>query len=105
MSIYQEVKFAVVDVVDDFTKKEVTANYRPSGTAAYSSKTKLSTLGINEAILAVMVIRFNKSLRTVCGAGWRDVGAFDLVTKTTIGDLILLACAVSHTHLPDSEPT
>ena len=99
------VKAAVIDVVDDFTKKDVATNYKPKGSSTFSAKTKLITLAINETMLAAMVIRFNKALRKVCGASWQDVGAFDLVTRTTIGQLIVVACAVSGTQVPPGEPT
>ena len=105
MASYSAVKTAVVDVVDDFTKKDVAANYKPKGSATYSAKTKLITLAINETMLAAMVVRFNKALRKVCGSGWKDVGAFDIVKQTTIGDLIWLACAASNTAVPAGEPT
>jgi hypothetical protein len=102
---YSTVKAAVIDVVDDFTRKDVAANYKPKGSGTFSAKTRLITLAINETMLAAMVIRFNKALRKVCGASWQDVGAFDLVTKTTIGQLIVFSCAVSGTHVPPGEPT
>ncbi|MEY3296730.1 MAG: hypothetical protein RLZZ451_2778 [Pseudomonadota bacterium] len=104
MASYTKVKAAVIDVVDDFTKKDVVANYKPAGAATFSAKTKLATLAINETILASMAIRFNKSLSKVVGSGWTEVGAFDLVQKSTIGDLILLACAASGTKVPAGEP-
>jgi hypothetical protein len=104
MANYVKVKAAVIDVVDDFTRKDVVANYKPAGTAMFSAKTKLSTLAINETILASMVFRFNKSLRKVCGSNWTEVGAFTLVQKTTIGELISLACAASGTQIPSGEP-
>ena len=104
MASYSAVKAAVVDVVDDFTKKDVAANYKPKGTGAFNAKTKLILLAINETMLAAMVIRFNKALRKVCGDSWQEVGAFDLVQKSTISELILLACAVSGTQVPAGEP-
>ena len=105
MASYSAVKVAVIDVVDDFTKKDVSANYKPKGTGTFNAKTKLISLAVNETMLAAMVIRFNKALGKVCGPSWRDVGAFDLVQKTTIGELIWLACAVSGTQVPAGEPT
>jgi hypothetical protein len=105
MASYAAVKISVIDVVDDFTKKEVSANYSPNGSKAFSAKTRLATLAINETMLTSMVFRFNKSLKKTCGAKWKDVGAFDLVQKTTIGDLIMLACGASSTKVPPGEPT
>ena len=105
MASYVAVKSAVIDVVDDFTKKDVSANYKPKGSRTFSARTRLASLAINEATLAAMVIRFNKALRKVCGSSWSEVGAFDLVQKTTIGDLISLACAASGTQVPHGEPT
>lgn len=105
MASYSAVKTAVIDVVDDFTRKDVVANYRPKGKSTYSAGTKLSTLAINETMLAAMALRFNKSLGKTCGASWGGVGAFDLVKAVTIGDLIWLACAVSGTKVPAGEPT
>ena len=58
MASYARVKVAVIDVVDDFTKKDVAANYKPLGSGAYSAKTKLASLSINETVLATMTIRF-----------------------------------------------
>lgn len=104
MASYSAVKTAVIDVVDDFTKKDVVANYKPNGAATYSAKTRLITLAINETMLAAMVVRFNKAMGKVCGAGWKDVGVFDIVKQTTIGDLIWLACAASNTTVPAGEP-
>jgi len=105
MGSYAKVKAAVIDVVDDFTKKDVAANYKPLGTSTYSAKTKLASLSINETVLATMTIRFNKVLESVSSPMWTTVGAFDLVQKASIGDLILLACAKSKTTVPLGEPT
>lgn len=105
MANYSVLKDAVIDVIDDFTKKDVIANYKPLGNGTFSAKSKLIMLAINETMLAAMVIRYNKALSRVCGASWRDVGAFDLVQKSSIGDLILLACAASGTQVPPGELT
>jgi hypothetical protein len=105
MASYAKVKVAVIDVVDDFTKKDVAANYKPLGSGAYSAKTKLASLLINDTVLATMTIRYNKVLEAVCSPKWTNVGAVDLVQKGTIGDLILLACAKSNTTVPFGEPT
>lgn len=105
MATYSAVKAAVIEVVDDFTKKDVAANYKPKGSSTFSAKTRLITLAINETMLAAMVVRFNKSLGKLCGAAWHPVGAFDLVQKATIGELITLACAASGTQVPPGEPT
>ena len=105
MAGYAAVKAAVIDVIDDFTKKDVLANYKPKGQATYNAKTKLVSLAINETTLAAMETRFNKALSKVCGVGWKNVGAFDMVKQATIGDLIWLACAASNTRVPAGEPT
>jgi hypothetical protein len=104
MASYAAVKASVIDVVDDFTKKDVVANYAPAGAGNFSAKTKLISLAINDILLAGMTIRFNKALGKVCGAAWNDVGSFDLVKLTTIGQLIELACAKSGTKIPPTEP-
>src|SRR5262245_2426254 len=105
MASYKTVKAAVIDVIDDFTKKDVAAHYSPRGQANFDAKTKLLTLAINDPVLAVMPIRFNKSLTKVSGITWKTVGSLDLVNKKTIGDLILLACGNSGTKVPPGEPT
>jgi hypothetical protein len=105
MASYAKVKAAVIEIVDDFTRKDVVANYKPLGAATYSAKTKLASLNINETVLATMTIRYNKLLESICSPKWTNVGAFDLVQKTTVGDLILLACAKSGTLVPQGEPT
>lgn len=104
MISYEQVKACVVDVVDDFTDKDVTANYAPAGQANFNAKTRLITLAINETMLASMTIRFNKALRQLCGVAWHDVGAFDLVKLTTIGQCIQLACAKGGVNVPIGEP-
>jgi hypothetical protein len=102
---YAVVKAAVIDVVDDFTEKDVAANYAPKGVKQYSAKTKLASLGINGPMLAAMPVRFNKALSKVVGSGWTPVGTLDLVGQTTIGHLILLACAAGEIKVPYGEPT
>lgn len=101
---YATVKAAVIELVDDFTKKDVVANYAPKGNKSYDASTKLITLYINEPVLAVMPIRFNKVMHPLCPK-WKDVGSLDLVDQETIGDLILLACGQCSTHVPAGEPS
>ncbi len=104
MASFSSIKSAVVDVVDDFTRKDVSVNYKPKGDGSFTAKTKLASLWINEPILATMPIRFNKVLSKVCGSAWNDVGTLDLVSATTIGSLITLACEKSGTKIPVGEP-
>jgi hypothetical protein len=75
----------------------------PAGQASASLR-RLASLAINETVLATMTIRYNKALAVVCTPKWTHVGAVDLVQKSTIGDLILLACAKSNTTVPFGEP-
>jgi hypothetical protein len=98
---YALVKKAAIEVIDDFSKLDVSAEY---GTK-YNGKTKLEKLGLSGPVLAVMPPRFNKSLRAVTGSSWHPVGAIDLVALKTIGDAILLACGQSSTIVPEGEPT
>ncbi|KQT10948.1 hypothetical protein [Ramlibacter sp. Leaf400] len=103
---YAAIKRAVIDVVDDFASKDdVVDNYKPSGGKLYDAKTKLITLYINDPVLAMMPIRFNKALRKVAGSGWKNVGSLDLMKKKTIGDLIKLACSAAKVTVSAGEPT
>lgn len=97
---YAEIKAAVIDVIDDFSELDVVLGY---GTK-YTAKSKLLSLGISQPVLAAMPPRFNKSLRKVAGEEWSVVGAIDLVSLKTIGDMILLACGQSSAIVPDGEP-
>ena len=105
MATYVQVKNAVVSVVDDFTDDDVEQNYGTSGKKLYSAKTKLMDLYINEPMRASMVYRFNKVMTALVGPSWKTVGAYDMVAKKTIGDLIKMACARSSTTIPSGEPT
>ncbi|NUZ06743.1 hypothetical protein [Piscinibacter koreensis] len=104
MASFDALKAVVIDVIDDFTKHDVALNYDPKGSRSYNAKVKLAKLYINEPVLAVMPIRFNKAMRTLVGSKWRDVGSLDLVALATIGEVIALACAHSGIELPAGEP-
>ena len=101
MASYTAVKKAVIDVVDDFSQLDIVAGYG----STYSAKTKLEKIGLSSPVLAVMPPRFNKRLGALVGTTWRNVAPSTLVGKTTIGDLILLACGQSGTVVPFGEPT
>lgn len=107
MANYAEVKAAVIDLVDDFTKKDVANNYKPKGLSLYTAQTGLADLGINEPVLAVMYVRFNKVLSSphLCGSKWKPVGSLDLVEMESIGDLIKLACRQGGVAVSLGEPT
>ena len=91
---YASVKKATIDVIDDFSKLDVSADY---GTK-HSAKTKLEKLGLSQPVLAVMPPRFNKSLRAVTGSAWQPVGAIDLVALATIGGTSHTAACHSNMH-------
>lgn len=97
---YTKIKAAVIDVIDDFSELNIVSGY---GTK-YTAKTKLPDIGISQPVLAMMPPRFNKSLKAVAGEKWNIVGAIDLVSMKTIGDMILLACGQSSATLPEGEP-
>jgi hypothetical protein len=102
MVTYVELKAKVIEVLDDFAKKdEVIAGY---GTK-YTAKSKLDELGITEPVRAVMPKRFNKDMRKLVGSAWKAVGPTILAEKETIGDIITLACGQSAVPLPQGEPT
>lgn len=105
MATYIQIKNAVVSLVDDFTDDDVEKNYGNKGQKLYSAKTKLMDLYINEPMRASMVYRFNKVMLKLVGPGWKTVGAYDMVGKKTIADLIKMACARSNTTIPQGEPT
>lgn len=105
MASYSAVKRAAVDVVDDSTRLDVTANYAPSGSKKYNAKTKLEKIGVNEFSLAGMPLRLNKVMENLTQGAWITVGSIDTAGLTTIGDVILLACANSGTKVPFGEPT
>lgn len=105
ISTYASVKEAVIGVVDDFTVLDIAANYAPNGKGTYNAKTKLIKIGINAPVLAIMPVRLNKVLGQLFGKAWNPVGAVDLISLATIGDLIALACGQSHTAVPPGEPT
>lgn len=107
MASYERIKQAVIEVVDDFTKAHLVGSYAANGSKQYSAATELSALKINDPVLAVMPIRFNKALRFAAEGNWSDVGPLDLLEHAagTIGDLIKLACRQSGTKLPHGEPT
>lgn len=102
MLTYAQLKLSVIDVVDDFAKKDdVRAGYG----SKYSAKTKLDKIGVTEPVRAVMPKRFNKVMRDLAGTAWRPVGSIDLVSMETIADMISIACGQSGVLLPQGEPT
>jgi|SRR3990172_8557544 len=102
MFTYADLKDKVVDVIDDFAKKdEVKAGYG----SKYTAKTKLDDIGVTEPVRAVMPKRFNKVMRDLVGATWQPVGPIDLVPKETIADMVSIACGQSGILLPQGEPT
>jgi hypothetical protein len=101
---YEDVKAAVLSVIDDFTEVDVVANYGKGGPGSINAKTKLSKIGITDPVLAIMPIRFNKVLKALCKANWNRVGSLDLVQKETIAEIILLACQQSGIGAPPGEP-
>ena len=101
---YDQVKAAVIDVIDDFTKKDVTANYAPNGDKLYDAKTTLESLKINGPIRASMPHRFNKAIAPLCKT-WKNTGTLEMVGLKTIGDAITLACALGRVSIPKGEPT
>lgn len=98
---YSKVKSAVIDIIDDFSVLDINVDYG----SKYKSSTKLTKIGINVPILAVMPPRFNKVMRALAGTTWRAVGPIDLVPCESIGDLIFLACGQSGALLPQGEPS
>ena len=102
MVMFAELKEAVIDVIDDFAKKDdVKGGYG----SKYSAKTKLDKIGVTEPVRAVMPKRFNKVMRELVGTTWKPIGSIDLVPKETIADMITIACGQSGVLLPQGEPT
>lgn len=102
MVTYTDIKDKVIDVIDDFAKKDdVNAGYG----SKYSAKTKLDKIGVTEPVRAVMPKRFNKVMRDLVGAAWKPIGSIDLVQRETIAEMITMACGQSGILLPQGEPT
>lgn len=101
MVTYAKLKRSVIDVIDDFAKKDdIGKNYG----SKYSAKTKLDTIGVTAPVRAVMPKRFNKVMRNLVGTAWRPVGSIDLVATDKISDMISIACGQSGVALPQGEP-
>lgn len=97
---YSEAKAKAIDIVDDFSKLDITANY---GTR-FNAKSTLDSVEVYSAIRAAMPHRTNK----IFGDGvkkWKNVGSVDCVRCTTIAAFIKLVCRNAGIDIPDGEPT
>ena len=104
---YGVLKKAAVDVVDDFSSKDIKAAYFPSAgnMQKYSAKTKLESIELTAPVRSVMPPRVNKVFSKLYGKKWADVSAFETVKPKTIGDFIKLCAEHAGEKLPDGEPT
>jgi hypothetical protein len=96
---YTSAKGNAIDVVDDFTKLDVVANYG----GKFTAKTKLDSIGIPDVVRAVMPPRTNKVFRKLVQP-WVNVGTVELVQCSSIGDFIKLVCGKAGISIPMGEP-
>ena len=102
MTTYLDIKMAVLDVIDDFAKRDDIQTFYGS---RYTSKTKLDSIGLTDPVRAIMPKRVNKVMRGLAGVKWKPLGSIDLVSTKTISELIVAVCGQAGVSPPSGEPT
>lgn len=107
MAKYKDVKRETVRFVDYYSHEfEVEAGYlQPPEKPEFTAGTALEDVGMNKNMRKGLTKAANYKMPELLGGKWDNVSVLEMAGVGTIGDLIKLFCACSHTGLPEGEPT
>ena len=98
---YPQAKVEMLEVIDDFASHvDVMAGYGSPG--RYNARTKLSEIGLDDPVRAIMHKRVNKAFAKI--AGWKNIEPEEIMGCEVIGDLVILVCLHGDISIPAGEP-
>jgi hypothetical protein len=98
---YPQAKVEMLEVIDDFASLiDVMAGYGSPG--RYNARTRLSEIGLDEPVRAMMHKRVNKTFAKI--TGWKNVEPEEIMGCEVIGDLVVLVCLHGDISIPGGEP-